>query len=68
MAAVGEERAIALAEMDVTCVELGEVRDERGRLAALARGHMFQPGFELVVGEPAQRGEEFVVHICLYHA
>jgi hypothetical protein len=68
LAAVSEERAIAIAEVDATHVERGEVRDElRGR-DTLARGEVFQSGHEFVVREPTQRGEKLIVHVRFYHA
>jgi len=54
MAAVREERGIALAEVDVTGVELCEVRDELGGGHALSRRETLDPCDELVVGEATQ--------------
>src|SRR5262249_6718131 len=68
IAAVREERAIALTEVDVTRVELREVRDELGCGHPLSRHEVLDLRDELVVGEPAQRGEEFIVHARFYHA
>ena len=67
IAAVDEERRIALPEVDVAGVELGEVGDELGRGLPLASGQGLQARDEIAVGKVAQGSEDFVRHAHLYH-
>ncbi len=54
VAAVGEERGVAGAQVDVAGVELGEVRDEQRRVAALSPGERLYPRDQLRVGEASE--------------
>lgn len=67
VAAVGEEGAVAGSQMDIACVELGEVSDEQGRGAALPCGQVFRARDEFLVGERPKGGESVVPHAFLYH-
>ena len=65
---VDEQGRIALAEVDVAGVELGEVGDELGGRLTLGSGEALQARDEVGVGEATQGNEEFVRHVRLYHA
>jgi hypothetical protein len=63
VAAVGEERGVAGPQVHVAGVELGEMRDEQRRRAALAGGQGLHPGDELGVGEATEGPEEVRLHV-----
>jgi hypothetical protein len=63
--AVDEEGGMALAEVDVAGVELGEVGDDVDDGVALADGEGLEGGHELGIGEAPQGSEEFVRHACV---
>jgi len=60
--AVDVERAVALAQVYVARVELGEVSDEVGRRVTLARDEVLHTRNELGVGEASERSENVVLH------
>src|SRR6185503_20346147 len=66
--AVGEERAVAGAEVDVPRVELGEVGDDLDHPAALAGDQVLHARHELVVRQPPERSEDVRLHGSFYRA
>jgi hypothetical protein len=65
--AVGEERAMAGAQVHVASIELREVGDEENGGATLAVGEVLDARDELGVGETPERSEKVDAHACLYH-
>jgi hypothetical protein len=63
--AIGEEGAIAGAQVHVACIQLGEVGDEEGHEATLAGGELLHACDQLRVREAPEGGEEIVTHACL---
>ena len=63
--AVGEERSVALAQVQIACVQLREMGDDLGCRLALAGGEAFEASDELGVGEATERNERVVLHSCL---
>jgi hypothetical protein len=61
-ATVGEERGVALAEVDVADVHLGEVGDDLHGDLPRAAGEDEESGDEVAVGEVSKRVEQFVRH------
>ena len=60
--AVREERAMARAQMNVTRIELSEVRNEEHQGASLAGGEVFHASDELRVGKTPQGSEKVGLH------
>jgi hypothetical protein len=65
--AVGEERAMAGAQVHVARIELREVGDEENGGATLAAGEVLDARHERGVGETPERSEKIDAHACLYH-
>jgi len=66
--AVGEERAVAGAQVHVAGVELGEVSDEQHRDVPLARDEVMEASHELDVREALKRNQQVRLHVPLYCA
>ena len=60
--AIGEERPVSGAQVHVARAELGEVGDELGQGATLARGEILHARDELAVFEATKVGEQVLPH------
>jgi hypothetical protein len=65
--AVGEERAMAGAQVHVAGIQLREVGDEEDGGVTLASREVLDARDELGVGEPTEGREKVGPHACLYH-
>jgi hypothetical protein len=66
--AISEERGVALAKVDVACVQLRQMRDDLGGDATLAANEGLDLLDELWVGEASETIEDIVLHITLYQS
>jgi hypothetical protein len=64
-AAVVVKAGVAVAQVDVASVHLGQVRDDLRRGFTLPGGEGLHARGELVVGEAGKRGEDVVLHARL---
>ena len=60
--AVDVKGFVSLAQVHIARVQLGEVRDEVGRLVTLSRDQALHARDELVIGEASERSENVVLH------
>jgi hypothetical protein len=65
--AVGEEGRESLPQVELSRIDLAEMRDEIGQGTLLAACEPMDGGEEVVVGESRDSSEEFGIHGLLYH-
>jgi hypothetical protein len=65
--AVAEERAEALAEVESSGIELGQVSDELDGGLPLPRGENDDAAEQIRVGQPGRNGEPSVLHLAPFH-
>jgi len=66
LCAIGEQRRVAFSEVELPCVQFGEVCDHRSRRLTLAFGQRLDPLKQLVVGQLIESTENFGVHaLCI---
>jgi hypothetical protein len=63
--AVGEERSVALAQVELARVELGEVADELDRGLPFSAGEYGHAVKEIGIGESGRGGNQSMVHVVL---